>query len=121
DKDPLTYSLLESTPGMSIDSTSGVINWPNPAAGVKFAFAGSAGSTGDDRGRGVATDADGNVYMTGFFSGPTDFDLGPGTFVLTPHNTTKIDSFVAKYSRSGQLLWARQAGGLNASVFADAI
>lgn len=56
-------------------------------------------------GKAVATDAAGNVYMTGSFSG--DFVSPSGT--LTSAGGTDI--FVTKYSRDGVFQWAVSMGG----------
>ena len=61
----------------------------------------------------VAADAVGNTYMGGFFQGIADFDRNavyPGNLdILTARGTG--DAFLAKYSPSGQFLWARRMGG----------
>ena len=74
-----------------------------------FGWAIRNGGTKDDIGRSVASDAHGNVYVAGTFSGMADFDPGPGVYNLTPVGGTNI--FAAKYSSSGALLWARSFGG----------
>jgi hypothetical protein len=58
-------------------------------------------------GNAIATDASGNVYVTGRFSGITNF----GGTSLTPSG---VDIFVAKYNGTGVLQWVRQAGGAGA-------
>ena len=58
---------------------------------------------------GITADSAGNCYVTGSFTGQSDFG---GT------NLTSVgsDAFVAKYSRSGELLWVRTAS----SEYSDA-
>ena len=66
---------------------------------------------GNDEGNAVRTDSHGNVYFAGrFLSGPggVDFDYGPGTYSLV---STGFDGFVAKYTPTGALVWARRVGG----------
>ena len=61
----------------------------------------------------VASDADGNVYVAGSFSGsnynaPLDFDPGPGEYRIRPTNGTDPafgDAFVAKYNAEGAFQW----------------
>jgi hypothetical protein len=77
-----------------------------PAFG--FGWALSAGSTGFDFGFGIATDADGYAYVSGYFAGTVDFDPSPGTFNLT--STGSFDAFAAKYSPAGGLVWATDLG-----------
>lgn len=74
-----------------------------------FGFGSGIGGTGNDFGRAVAADAAGNVYMTGSFSGSADFDPGAGTTTLTSNGG--LDIFVAKYDKTGALVWARDVGG----------
>ena len=70
-------------------------------------FVRSAGgsSSGYDTGQATATDADGNVYVTGNFTGTIDFGA------TTLHSAGGTDFFVAKYNASGTVLWARRGGG----------
>jgi hypothetical protein len=65
-----------------------------------------AGSGGDTYPYGLCVDASGNVIVTGSFSGNT-LTLGTTTVPGAGMN----DVFLAKYSPSGNLLWARSAGG----------
>src|SRR5690606_5587680 len=57
------------------------------------------------RGGDVTTDVFGNIYMTGHFSGTTDF----GSFTLTSAGSS--DVFVVKINTSGTVLWAERFGG----------
>ena len=64
-----------------------------------------AGGTMDDQGRDLALDSEGNIYLTGSFSGSAAF----GSTTLT--STGDRDIFVAKISSQGIWLWAQKAGG----------
>ena len=65
---------------------------------------------GSGFGRSIATDASGNVYTTGIFLNTMDFDPGMGTTNLTSKG--KYDAFIQKLDPSGDLLWAKQIGGI---------
>ncbi|MCO6457547.1 MAG: cadherin domain-containing protein [Pirellulaceae bacterium] len=78
-------------------------------AAPDFGFALRAGNTGVDWGQALALDAAGNVYVTGSFSGVVDFDHGPGTWNLT--SASGEDIFLAKYTSTGALVWARALSG----------
>ena len=62
-----------------------------------------------DSGQGVAVDRQGNVVVTGYFSGTVDFDPGAGTLNLT--SAGSWDAFVAKFDPEGNILWAKGFGG----------
>jgi hypothetical protein len=57
----------------------------------------------------MTLDTAGNIYIAGIHSGSTDFDIGPGTHVLTAAGD--VDVFVVKLDSAGLLIWARQMGG----------
>ena len=64
------------------------------------------GGTSVDRGADILTDAIGNVYVTGSYTGrvPIDFDPGSGTNFLTTGNGG--NGFIAKYAPNGNHIWA---------------
>ncbi len=74
------------------------------------------GGDGYDRGRGVALDNLGNIYVTGDFIGTVDFDPGPGIVEFQSHGTSYGDSFLSKFSPDGQHQWTKVWGGAGASV-----
>jgi len=53
-----------------------------------------------------ATDANGNAYITGYFDGTVSF----GGHSLTSAGST--DNFLVKYDPSGNVIWAKRAGGM---------
>jgi len=80
-----------------------------PAAWAQeFAWAKGIGGPGLDGGGGVAADSNGNVYITGSFSGTVDFDPGPGTYYLT---ATDDDIFILKLNSLGNFVWVKQVVG----------
>jgi hypothetical protein len=57
----------------------------------------------------IAVDLNGDLIVTGYFSGTIDIDLGMGTNNVTA--TGSRDLFVAKLSSAGSVLWFKQIGG----------
>jgi uncharacterized repeat protein (TIGR01451 family) len=75
---------------------------------VNFLWANSHGGTTWDVGNDVITDSSGNVYITGYFHGTTDFDPGPNIENRTAQNS---DIFIQKLSPEGSLIWIKTIGG----------
>ena len=71
------------------------------------------GGAGQDEALAVEIGADGNIYVTGYYYDQAVFasfdNSGPVT--LTSEVDSNMDIFLACYSPSGTLLWARDAGG----------
>lgn len=70
------------------------------------AFAGSQ----NEEGQAIAVDANGNVYITGFFTGTVDFNPSNLKFNLT--SSGENDVFVSKLDASGNFVWAKRMGGI---------
>jgi hypothetical protein len=68
------------------------------AADGRSLWESTLGGTGTDAGRAIAVDANGGIYLTGTYSGPVDFDPGPGVVTLGPANGF-LDVFVAKFTQ----------------------
>jgi hypothetical protein len=65
-----------------------------------------AKSAGNAKGHSIAVDANGNVYVTGYFeSDSLTLDS------ITLRSAGGEDIFVVKYDSNGKVLWARRAGG----------
>jgi hypothetical protein len=86
------------------------------AAGT-LVWAGSIGGTSADTVTSLWRDAAGNLVLGGGFEGAADFDPGSGNQFLTSVGGT--DGFVATYSTTGGLLWARRFGGTSADMVFD--
>ena len=81
-------------------NSSGVAQWAN-GIGTE----GSSGA-GPNYGYGIATDSDGNVYVTGsyYHSGPSAISLGNGVTIAA--NSATSDAFIVKYNTAGTAQWA---------------
>ncbi len=65
-------------------------------------------TSGTVMGRGIDTDAAGNVYVAGRFTNYQDFDPGPGLAQI-PGNST--DAFTLKLDANGNFVWVREIVG----------
>jgi hypothetical protein len=75
------------------------------AQGTDFFWARKAGGPGSDEGADLTVDGSGNIYVTGSFE---DSALFENTLL---RGYGKNDVFLAKYDKSGKILWVQQAGG----------
>lgn len=65
-----------------------------------------AGGSGPDRGYSIYCDQNGNLFVTGYFTGPATFE---STTLNSSGNTQ--DVFIAKYDTNGNLQWVNSVGG----------
>ena len=85
---------------------------PTGSPGIGFLSSLGIGVTGQYsaiHSNAVATDAAGDTYITGSFKGSIALDPNSTSATFTSANTQ--DTFVAKYSPAGSLLWARTFAG----------
>ena len=82
-----------------------MVSWAasGPAASARTAK--QAGGSGNDHGRNIEVDGNGNSYITGEFEGSATF----GSTTLT--SSGGVDIFVARYDNAGNAVWAKSAGG----------
>lgn len=57
----------------------------------------------------LSQDNSGNIFITGTYSGTVDFDPGAGNTFLT--SVGGYDTYVAKFDKNGDLIWAKSFGG----------
>lgn len=81
-----------------------------------FQWAKSVGSTNIDIANAVCTDASGNIYTTGKFTGTVDFDSGSGVVNLSSASSTSPDAFITKSDSNGNLIWAKKIGGTSDDI-----
>lgn len=73
-----------------------------------FMWAKTMGGLSADLAYAIDLDATGNIFVTGYFQGTSDFDPGSSTYTLT--SAGGVDFFVVKIDASGNFLWARSCG-----------
>lgn len=79
-------------------NSNGVLQWAQ-----------RSGGGAQDRGAGIAVDASGNSYVTGWFNGAAVFGQGQSN-QRTLNSVGSDDVFVAQYNANGFLQWAVRAG-----------
>ena len=75
-------------------NSSGVVQWVY-----------TAGGTGRDRGRKIALDSSGNIYVVGYYQNTVDFGGGNVT------SNGSWDAFILKLNSSGTFQWVKSYGG----------
>jgi hypothetical protein len=98
------YNTDTSSTNVSFDSF--VVKY---SAAGNMLWAKGIGGTGWDYGNGITNDTDGNVYIVGIYSDTISF----GSFNLSNTNFGAFNIFVVKYDPLGNVLWAKQAGGVD--------
>ncbi len=79
-----------------------------------YQWSAAFGSTANDIGYAVVTDASGNSYSTGFFSGTMDADPSAGVTLLASNG--QEDVFITCYDEFGSFLWAKSFGGSGGDI-----
>lgn len=105
--DPLATNYLNSSVTNSFIakySKNGIFIWS-----IQLTSSGSGTES-----RAIASDSNGNIYLTGTISGliGTDFDPSPSIYSMTSNGSNE-DIFVAKYNSNGSLSFAFQVGSTN--------
>lgn len=102
DFDPTGASFLIACEG---SSDAFLLSWTLDAG---FNWAAGFGSIYTDKGVGVETDNDGNLYLTGSFGNTIDLDPGAGEVMFT---TVSTNCFILKLNSLGEYLWAKKFEG----------
>lgn len=75
----------------------------------QFDWATTHGGSGFDTGNSIISDAQGNSYITGSYSGTADFDPTAGTLNQTVNGNS--DVYLMKLDNAGNLVWVKTFGG----------
>lgn len=81
----------------------------DPLGNFLWAFNLGDGGNTKTAGHDIKTNSNGDIFITGKFEGNVDFDPGVGSTLLTSDGFT--DVFIAKYTSTGALTWAKKVGG----------
>lgn len=87
----------------------------NSSGKYLWAFNTGQGGNIDNTGFKIAADNLNNVIVTGFFQG-INIDFDPSPAINSLSSSGSFEFFVAKYSSSGQYIWAKSAGGPGVDV-----
>lgn len=78
------------------------------SSGTQVLYLTYAGGSGNDSGKGIAVDASGNAYVTGY-TASTDFPTTSGAYQT--QNAGSQDAFVLKLDPNGNILYSTYLGG----------
>ena len=79
-----------------------------------FVWAKSMGDIAIETGQSIATDSNGNCFITGTFASFVDFDPGPNSVILQTAGNS--DVFIQKLDSSGNFVWVKKIGAISADV-----
>jgi Beta-propeller repeat len=119
DKNNYVYVVGNFTAGGDFDPGPGTFNLSSSGSSDiyiqkltnnrQLLWAKKIGGSGADSGTNISVDQQGNLYVTGYFSGQIDSDPGPG---MKPLQTAgDWDAFVLKLDKNGNFLWSASVGG----------
>jgi len=110
--------ILSGIAGTIMDFGNG-IKFSNEKGGLYFAKYTNDGQiiwakspNGEGEAQGVASDQQGNVFIGGYFNTTITFD----DITLNSFSEKSGDAFVAKYSPTGQAIWAKNFGGAGGEI-----
>lgn len=85
------------------------------AQAPNWTWAKSAGNSGNDKAQCTATDASGNIYVTGSYTS-SSITIGATTLINIDTTGTTADIFIVKYDAAGNIIWVKGAGSIGDDV-----
>ncbi|GAB4204661.1 MAG: SBBP repeat-containing protein [Bacteroidia bacterium] len=105
----ITPGAFQTTNGGSFGGSFDVFVTKLNSTGTALVYSTYIGGSGDDRGRSIAIDGSGNVYVTGS-TGSTNYDVTPGAFQTNFGGNGEV--FVTKLNSTGTaLMYSTYLGG----------
>ncbi|RKR05706.1 beta-propeller repeat-containing protein [Flavobacterium sp. 81] len=83
----------------------------------RLLYANTIGGKERDYGQAIAADDNGNVYVTGYFTGICDFDSGKGITNLSSQDGVHL--FFTKYDANGEYVYAKNINGNSSGIAND--
>jgi len=77
-----------------------------------FIWAKQLGGTSYNSFESIVSDAQGYLYLTGYFQGQTDFNLGPTQYLITSNGA--YDALILKLNSDGNFIWVKTLGSKKA-------
>lgn len=112
DPGPSSYTLSSSGPG------NGFVLKLDPLG--NFLWARAFASSSQNEGTRLITDAAGNVWITGYFSGTANFNAG-GSSVQNLTAKGATDAFLVCFDAAGNFLFARNFGNAQSNAFGKSV
>ncbi len=116
--------VVDFDPGPAVNNLSSAFN-STDAFVVKldssgnYIWAKKTGGNNYDSGRNITSDANGNVYFSGYYTGTVDFDPDTSSYLLPGHSSG--DLFISKLDAAGNFVWAVGFGSTTPQDFAEEI
>jgi hypothetical protein len=113
--------FLNGSVDLDVDAGTNIVNSPDGSAFVLKLnqngnslwakhFDGGVSGYGGAEGYDIILDANNNIFATGAFYGPTNFDPGLSNYTLT---SVSYDTYVIKLDAAGNFVWVKSFGGNN--------
>jgi hypothetical protein len=83
-------------------------------ANSNFVWAKTMGGSLSEYPNTIALNANGDIYLTGYYDGLADFDPSASSYTLQSQGST--DAFISKYDNNGNFIWAKSFGSTSNDV-----